>query len=228
VLNTKSKVLTALMAATVLSTAAASAQTFEFMSSIRHIDGGDTLGYVSLTHRMAGAHADGLVFRAEIEGLRSTLFDDRVRQHIGRVSVGYSWSLDGAGTFAVLAGPTYVSRKTGADREIDETGYYLAAEYGGFVADRSFAGAILQYSSPDKAWYGRGFTSYYVTDQFGVGPDLTYLDEPGFSRMTLGVRSSFVFHESVFSAIVGQARSRSSDFGRDNSPFVELQLFRNF
>lgn len=227
-MSIKGKLLVAAVVSNALSGGTVSAQTFEFMSSVRHINGGDTVGFVSLTHRMNGAHADGIVLRAEVEGVRSDLFDASIRQTIGRLSAGYSWSLEGAGTFALLGGPTHVSRKIDGGNVIDKTGYYAAAEYGGLIGAQTFAGALVQYSSPEKGWYGRVYASYYTSDRLGFGPDLTYLDEPGFSRHTLGVRTSHVIGDTVLSGIVGKAHTRSGDLGRDRSPFIELQLFQRF
>jgi hypothetical protein len=207
---------------------AAAAQSYEFIGGFRFIGSDDRLGYAGLTYRFAGAGQSGFFLRAEVEGVDSSMFGASLRQTGIRVLGGYSWVVGGATTLSVFAGPTHVSRSVAGLGVIDETGYAVGAEVGSFVGARGYVGGIAQYSSPDEALFLRGFGSYYLNDTFGIGPDISYQAEPGFDRLSLGVRLSYVAGSNVWGLILGQARSDATGLPRDRSPMAEFQLVRSF
>lgn len=206
----------------------AAAQSYEFLGGFRLIGSDDRLGYAGLTYRLAGAGQSGFFLRAEVEGVDSSMFGASLQQRGLRLLGGYSWVLGGATTWSVFAGPSYVNRSVAGLGVIDETGYVVGTEIGSFVGARGYVGGIAQYSSPDEALFVRGFGSFYLNDTFGIGPDISYQDEPGFDRVGLGVRFSYVSGGNVWGLILGQARSHATGLPRDRSPMAEFQLVRSF
>ncbi|WP_114965651.1 cellulose biosynthesis protein BcsS [Alkalilacustris brevis] len=200
-------------------------QSFEFIGGVRQIGSNDTQGYGTLTYGPGGLEADGVRLRVTGTGSNSHMFTTRVRQRSMALTGGYSWRAGDAGSFALMAGPTYVRRTEGGVSTIDEVGILASAEYAGFVGERGFAVAYAEYSSPDRALFARAFYSHYTTDQFGIGPDISYLSEPDFSRLNLGVRASYVVGATVLSATVGHATTKNDlDPPTNRSPFLELQV----
>jgi len=205
------------------------AQSFEFVGGLRQIGANDTLGYGSLTYNRAGAGAEGLQFRLSGVKAWSTMFGTDVSQGSFSLTAGHAWQAGTTGSFAIMAGPTYVNRTAAGGTVIDAVGYLVSAEYAGFVGQRGFAGLYTEYSSPDQAFFTRAFYSYYLNDRFGIGPDLGYLVEPNFTRGTLGVRASYVVGASVFSATIGQAITNNALLPpSDRSAFLELQIATRF
>ncbi|MCC5989427.1 MAG: hypothetical protein JJT95_17295 [Pararhodobacter sp.] len=215
--------------AVVLGGVPALGQSFEFLGGLRQIGSNDTLAYGSLTHSRAGNEAEGVRLRLAGTGVSSRMFATQVSQGSMALTAGYSWRAGTTGSFALMAGPAYVRRTEGGVTSIDALGVLVSAEYAGFVGERGFAVAYAEYSSPDQALFARAFYSYYTSDRFGIGPDVSYLSEPDFNRLNLGVRASYVLGATVLSATAGQAISNNALVPPTNrSPFLELQIATTF
>lgn len=204
-------------------------QTYEVLGGARQIGDNDTRGYSSVTWRPAGMTAEGPQLRFAGTASTSKMFGTNVRQRTLAFTGGYAWTVGAAGNLALMAGPVYVKRTLDGLGDIDDVGVLVSAEYSGFVGDRGFAVAYTEYSSPDQALYARAFYSYYSTDQFGLGPDISYLNEPNFNRLTIGARGSYVIGSTVLSATIGRAITKN-DFvaSTDRSVFLELQFATSF
>ncbi len=207
----------------------AASQSFDFLGGVRLIGNDYTLGYGALTYSFPETATGNARLRVGGTALSTRQFGPHLSQQTLGVTGGYAWSVGPGGSFALMAGPVYVSRSQAGQESIDEFGGLFVAEYGGFVGERGYFGAYAEHSTPDDATFLRGFYSWYFTDAFGVGPDLSYFTEPGLRRAIVGVRASYVQNANVWSAILGYGRTRNTRLDQtDNSPVLELQVATRF
>jgi len=167
------------------------------------------------------------VARFETEVSDITFAGINSRQDMHRLLLGYAFPVD-ANTFTLFAGPTYVDRDLNGVNAISETGYYLGVEGYGFFGDQGFWAGIAQFSSPDDEFYVRGFTTYLVSENLSLGPDVSYLHEPDYERTTLGLRASWVIDDTVLGVIGGVSMQDGTAGPSESAGFLELQASFSF
>lgn len=219
--------LAATAIASVLCTPAV-AQDVDVLLGGRVTEDDSALGYLSVTGKFGTAGASGFILRGEAEFTTTDFAGFETDQEMQRLLLGYSFVTD-TGTFNLLAGPTHVKRSTnGGPSTISETGAYAGVEGYGFIGQRGFWAGIAQYSTPDEAFYTRAFTTYLVGGNTNIGPDISYLDEPGFERATLGLRTTWTFDDNAVAVIAGMSRESGVAGPSDDEGFLELQIGLSF
>lgn len=206
----------------------AAAQDISALIGGRITESDSTIGYLSVTGDFGVPGAGGFVLRGEAESTTTDFAGFDTHQEMQRLLLGYSFVTDG-GTFTALAGPTYVERTTnGGPATISEIGIYAGLEGSGFIGDRGYWAGIVQYSSPDEAFYSRAFATYLVGGNTNIGPDFSYLHEPDYERSTIGLRAAWTFDQNVLALIGGVARESGSLGPDETEGFLELQLGISF
>lgn len=219
--------LAALAIAVGISTPAAS-QTVSVLLGGRATESDSAVGYLSVTGSFAAPGANGFVLRGEAESSKTVFAGSETNQDMQRLIAGYSFVTDFGG-FTALAGPTHVRRSTnGGPNTISETGLYVGLEGYGFIGDRGYWAGITQYSTPDEAFFTRGFYTYLVGGNTNIGPDVSYLHEPDFERGTVGLRTAWTFDTHILALIGGVARESGTAVPSESSGFLELQLGFSF
>lgn len=186
-----------------------------------------TLGYLSFSGGPGTNMSDGWVYRLETEATETTFAGATSNQQMQRILAGYSFATD-TGTFTVLAGPTRVERDAGPVELISETGYYVGLEGSGFIGDRGYWAGVVQWSSPEEAFYARGFGTYLVEGSTNIGPDVSYLHEPDYERTTIGIRGSWVLGNTVIGVVGGSATQSGSAGPSETDGFIEMQVGISF
>jgi hypothetical protein len=210
------------------STAPALAQNVSVLLGGRVTESDTSAAYLSVTNNFAPLGTDGVVLRGELEHTRTDFAGTESKQNLQRVLLGYAFNTQ-AGTFTGLIGPTHVTRSiNGGPDVISETGIHVGAEGYGFYGEGGYWAGLAQYSSPDEAFYTRGFTTYLVGGNTNIGPDLSYLDEPNFERGTLGLRTAWTFDQTVVALIGGASQETGTAGGDETEGFLELQVGLSF
>lgn len=220
-------VMVAFMNASISVATPVTAQNIDMLVGARQTGPDSRLGYVSGTYNLQGQGVSGPLVRLDGETSRLQLSGVTTQQKTARLLAGYT-NFFGTGSATILGGAAYVDRTTDSIGTISETGYYLGLEGAAYLGDRGYAAGITQYSSPDEAFYTRGFSTYLVADKISLGPDLSYLHEPDFKRATIGLRTSLIGDAGVFGVILGVSDARATGLSSVHEGFVELQYFVSY
>lgn len=209
---------------------------FNLLAGVRYIDTNSTYAYSNLSYNLNGNGMSGMVFRADMD-YGAFSFNDGINDVEGdvfaaRLLVGYSFVLDNT-TVSAFAGPSYVVQSSApqvpASPQIDEVGYFVAAEFTSLVGENVFLGGVVQYDSPGEAFFVRGFGTYQFTG-FAIGPDVSYYEDSTFQRMTYGARVTVPVGGagSYLSVIAGVADSGLVGDPSQSNGFGEIQFFTSF
>ena len=177
-------------------------------------------GLFSFRHSLTGSLEDGVFMRLDgsISEFRflngGTLTEGN--QAVLRAVLGYSMPL-GNGHGSVYGGISNVSRTfTPASvflTPIDETGFFLGAEYDEWEDDDAGWQVLTEYESAHESLYGR-VTYLFDFGNLSVGPTANYLDEGDYSRTAGGVWMNYRIDEqtSLFGSLV------AAEGGNDGLP----------
>lgn len=185
-------------------------------------------GLLSYKHALNGTLDDGIFVRFDASASQFrfvfTGTPTTGNQNVVRLAVGYA-APTGNGQVNVFGGVSHVSRDfspaAGALTEIDETGFFLGAEYTEWGADNTGLQLLAEYESAHEAFYSRATYLFEVGEDFSVGPTVNYLDEGDYSRSAIGVWMNYDLNEdaSLFASLVAAEGGNDGEAKRDSGYF---------
>ncbi len=175
---------------------------------------------LSFRHALKGSLEDGVYLRLDGSVSEFRFLNGGTptegNQAVLRAAIGYSMPL-GGGYASLFGGISNVSRTFSPASvfltPVDETGFFVGAEYNEWEDDDAGWQALVEYESGHEALYTR-LTYLFDYGQFSVGPTLNYLDEGDYSRTAGGIWVNYRIDEqsSLFGSLV------AAEGGNDGAP----------